>query len=68
MSLPLPDQVLPLEAGWNELFLAAFAHSSVEVKDGIVLAIVLTGHHNSAHQTRIGTIFLSVLNRLVVRM
>ena len=68
MSLPLPAQVLLLQAGWNELLLAAFSHCSVEVKDGIVLATGLTVHHNSAHQTGVGTIFYHVCTGPVARM
>ncbi|PNF17744.1 Retinoic acid receptor RXR [Cryptotermes secundus] len=67
-SLPLPDQVLLLRAGWNELLIAAFSHRSVEVKDGIVLATGLTVHRNSAHQAGVGTIFDRVLTELVAKM
>ncbi|XP_034940748.1 retinoic acid receptor RXR isoform X3 [Chelonus insularis] len=67
-SLPLEDQVLLLRAGWNELLIAAFAHRSIDVTDGIVLATGATVHRNSAQQAGLGPIFDRVLSELVTKM
>ncbi|XP_011641389.1 retinoic acid receptor RXR-alpha-B isoform X2 [Pogonomyrmex barbatus] len=67
-SLPLEDQVLLLRAGWNELLIAAFSHRSIEVKDGIALAVGNTVYRNSAQQAGVATIFDRVLSELVSKM
>ncbi|XP_044726710.1 retinoic acid receptor RXR-alpha-B isoform X2 [Chrysoperla carnea] len=67
-SLPVQDQVLLLQAGWNELLIAAFSHRSIESRDGIVLATGLTVQRNSAHEVGVGTIYDRVLTELVSKM
>ena len=54
--------------GWNELLIAGFAHRSVNIKDGILLATGLHVHRATAHQAGVGTIFDRVLTELVAKM
>lgn len=53
----LPQDLLFILAGWNELLIASFSHRSVSVQDGILLATGLHVHRSSAHSAGVGSIF-----------
>ncbi|XP_014247789.1 retinoic acid receptor RXR-like isoform X2 [Cimex lectularius] len=67
-SLPLEDQILLLNAGWNELLIAGFSHRSVTIRDGLVLGSGVTINRNNAHQAGMGTIYDRVLTELIAKM
>lgn len=67
-DLPIPDQVVLLRAGWNELLIASFSYRSVNFQDSIVLATGLTIHRNQANSAGVGAIFDRVLTELVGKM
>ncbi|CAG0915182.1 unnamed protein product [Notodromas monacha] len=67
-ELPIEDQVCLVRAGWNELLIAAFAHRSVNVKNGIILASGLLVERQSAHGAGVEAIFDRVLSELVSKM
>ncbi|XP_022914111.1 retinoic acid receptor RXR-alpha-B [Onthophagus taurus] len=67
-SLPIPDQVKLLKAGWNELLIASFSHRSIESREGIILSNGFTIHRNSAKEFGVASIFDRVLTELVAKM
>jgi len=67
-SLPVEDQLHLLNAGWNELLIAAFSHRSIDMKDSIILTTGAAVHRHSAQQAGVVTIFDRVLSELVSKM
>ncbi|KAG5325152.1 RXR protein, partial [Pseudoatta argentina] len=67
-SLPVADQVHLLNAGWNELLIAAFSHRSIDTKDSIILTTGAAVHRHSAQQAGVVTIFDRVISELVSKM
>lgn len=60
--------VKKLLLGWNELFIASFSHRSTTVADGILLAMGLHVHRESANAAGVGLIFERVQTELVSKM
>jgi len=67
-ELAMDDQVSLLRGGWNELLIAGFAHRSVGIQNGILLANGVIVTRENAHTTGVGGIFDRVLIELVSKM
>lgn len=64
----LTPQVSLLRGGWNELLIAGFAHRSVGLQSGILLANGVVVTRENAHTSGVGVIFDRVLIELVSKM
>jgi len=67
-ELCIEDQVALLRGGWNELLIAGFAHRSVGIQNGILLANGVVVTRENAHTSGVGGIFDRVLIELVSKM
>merc|ERR1719367_1773860 len=67
-ELSIDDQVALLRGGWNELLIAGFAHRSVGIQNGILLANGVVVTRENAHTCGVGSIFDRVLIELVSKM
>jgi len=67
-ELSIEDQVSLLRFGWNELLIAGFAHRSIGIQNGILLANGVVVTRENAHTSGVGGIFDRVLIELVSKM
>lgn len=67
-ELPLDDQIVLLQTGWNELFVASFAYRSTGVTDTLVLSSSLHVQRSLALQMRLDFIFDRIITELVIKM
>jgi len=67
-ELNIDDQVALLRGGWNELLIAGFAHRSMGIQNGILLANGVVVTREKMHISGVGDIFDRVLIELVSKM
>ncbi|GIY04266.1 retinoic acid receptor RXR [Caerostris darwini] len=68
VNLSLDDRHTILKAGWNEILIASFCHSSTELKEGIKFAHGYVVHRTSALTEGVVSIYDRLLQELVAKM
>jgi retinoid X receptor alpha len=67
-TLSIDDQVCILRSGWNELMIIGFAHRSVGISEGLMLAEGIYTNRETAHEAGVGQVYDRVLVELVGKM